>query len=136
MEMETAENRNKKSKIGFYVHYDWGFNLTHDIVSFLQQIANDFKHELIQYYKTRATELLEKAEKESDYVDDFPKHDRFLRMKDVAPEMYEMLDKLVEAIDSVDTVNGLFPFGIVKIRSELVKDAKTLLARIDGEEER
>ena len=89
MEMETAENRNKKSKIGFYVHYDWGFNLTHDIVSFLQQIANDFKHELIQYYKTRATELLEKAEKESDYVDDFPKHDRFLRMKDVAPEMYD-----------------------------------------------
>ena len=69
-------------------------------------------------------------------LDYAPERDRFYRMHDAAPEMYEMLDKLVEAIDSVDTVNGLFPFGIVKIRSELVKDAKTLLARIDGEEER
>ena len=57
------------------------------------------------------------------------------RLIAAAPELYEMLDKLVGAIDSVDTVNGLFPFGIVKIRSELVKDAKALLERIDGEEE-
>ena len=68
-------------------------------------------------------------------LDYAPERDRLYRMRDAAPELYEMLDKLVEAIDSVDTVNGLFPFGIVKIRSELVKDAKALLKRIDGEEE-
>ena len=65
-------------------------------------------------------------------LDYAPERDRLYRMRDVAPELYEMLDKLVEAIDSVDTVNGLFPFGVVKIRSELVKDAKALLERIDG----
>ena len=69
-------------------------------------------------------------------LDYAPERDRLYRMRDAAPAMYEMLDKLVEAIDSVDTVNGLFPFGVVKIRSELVKDAKALLERIDGEEER
>ena len=65
-------------------------------------------------------------------LDYAPERDRLYRMRDAAPEMYEMLDKLVEAIDSVDTVNGLFPFGVVKIRSELVKDAKALLERVDG----
>ena len=122
MEMETAENRNKKSKIGFYVEYDWDFNLTHEIVYFLQQIVNEFEEGLIPYYQTRASYLLQETERQSEYVDDFPKHDRLYRMKDVAPEMYEMLKE--ELIPTSD-YGGTPTF-------ERERKVRELLNRIDG----
>lgn len=61
----------KQSKIGFYVDYDWDFNLTHEIVSFLELIAKSFERRLIPYYKTRASYLLERAKIQSKHVDDF-----------------------------------------------------------------
>ena len=48
-----------------------------------------------------------------------------------APEMYEMIMKLVEGIELVELLNRV---QIVRVKPELVKSAKQLLKRIDGEE--
>ena len=121
---ESNENRNKKSKIGFYVEYDWDFNLTHEIVYFLQLMANQFEERLIPYYRERAGYLLQEAERQSEYVDDFPKNDRLCRMKDVAPEMYEKLN----------TVFDLWDSGAIIDNTGTIRRAQELISRIDGEE--
>ena len=133
--METAEsneNRNKKSKIGFYVEYDWDFNLTHEIVYFLQQIVNEFEEGLIPYYQTRASYLLQETERQSEYVDDFPKNDRLCRMKDVAPEMYEWIKNFLHHA-GITANNGVA--DECRLHGD-VREAIALLARIDGKEEK
>ena len=120
-------NEEKQSKIGFYVDYNWDFNLTHEIVFFLEQIAKNIEHRLIPYYKTRASYLLERAEIQSKHVDDFSERDRLYRMRDASPEMY---DELYEVLQ--------FMKGNSRYESDefanYARSIEELLARIDGKE--
>ena len=53
------------------------------------------------------------------------------RLIAAAPEMYEIITKLVEGIEMAELLNSM---QIVRVKPELVKSAKQLLRRIDGEE--
>ncbi len=48
-----------------------------------------------------------------------------------APEMYEMITKIVDAITIAELLNGM---QVVKVNPALIESAKRLLAEIDGEE--
>ena len=54
------------------------------------------------------------------------------RMREAAPEMYEMITKIVDAITIAELLNGM---QVVKVNPVLIESAKRLLARIDGEAE-
>ena len=57
------------------------------------------------------------------------KNEASTRLMDAAPEMYEIITKLVEGIRVVELLNGI---QIVRVNPELVKKAEQLLKRIDG----
>ena len=57
------------------------------------------------------------------------KNEANTRLIDAAPEMYEIITKLVEGIRVVELLNRL---QIVRINPELVKKAEQLLERIGG----
>lgn len=57
------------------------------------------------------------------------KNEANTRLMDAAPEMYEIITKLVEGIKVVELLNGI---QIVRVNPELVKKAEQLLKRIGG----
>ena len=54
------------------------------------------------------------------------------RMREAAPEMYEMITKIVDAITIAELLNGM---QVVKVNPVLIESAKRLLAEIEGEVE-
>lgn len=52
------------------------------------------------------------------------------RLIAAAPEMYEMITKLVDGITIAELLNGM---QVVKVNPVLLESAKRLLAEIDGE---
>ena len=54
------------------------------------------------------------------------------RLIAAAPEMYEMITKLVDGITIAELLNVM---QVVKVNPVLIESAKRLLARIDGKEE-
>lgn len=54
------------------------------------------------------------------------------RLMAAAPEMYEMITKLVDGITIAELLNGM---QVVKVNPVLIESAKRLLAEIDGEDE-
>ena len=60
-------------------------------------------------------------------------HQANARLIATSPEMYEMIQRLVDGIRTAEVLNGRLQ--VVRVNPVLVKSATQLLARIDGKEE-